>query len=140
MHTVSDKATPPELLNFVGNAFNAKEGNFLSSPVFKLSFKDKHTIQWGLDTKTTLSIPDQISASVTTLGHGQTTNSLLSKEADYDKEFSAAIGVEFSGLSFSGSANSSYLYHGNLFTNTTRSYSLDQFLQSVLTFERIARG
>ncbi|MGK7918248.1 MAG: MAC/perforin domain-containing protein [Prochloraceae cyanobacterium] len=46
--------------------------------------------------------------------------------------------AEFSGVTYSGSIQSSLLYHGSLFSDTSSSYALNFYLQSVLNFERIS--
>lgn len=126
---------PPELVNYVANAYNAKDGNFLSKPVFFLSYVQNQTIDWGPE-REKRDIPDQIRASTATT-HYETNDSLLMEEkADYDRSFSVSVDAEFSGVSFSGSLQSSLLYHGSLFSSTSSFYSLNLYLQSVLAFER----
>lgn len=127
---------PPELTNFVGNAYNAKDGNFLSKPVFALSYNQGRKVVWGPD-KEIKNIPDQISASISTSHNEVNTSLLLESKADYDRSFSASVGVEYSGVTYSGSVQSNLLYHGNLFSSTSSFYALNFYLQTILIFERI---
>lgn len=128
---------PPELVNYVANAYNAKDGNFLSKPVFALTYENGQKVYWGPSGESR-DIPDQISASVSTI-HQEVSNSLLLEDkADYDRSFSASVNAEFSGVSYSGSLQSSLLYHGSLFASTSSFYALNFYLQTILTFERHA--
>lgn len=127
---------PPELSNYVANAYNAKDGNFLSKAVFALTYAKGQTVQWGSDGSR--DIPDQVSASAGTYYASMQNSLLMENKADYDREFSASVNAEYSGVTYSGSVQSSLLYHGSLFTSTSSSYTLNYYLQSVLSFERIS--
>ncbi|HEX8247143.1 MAG TPA: MAC/perforin domain-containing protein, partial [Pyrinomonadaceae bacterium] len=127
---------PPELVNYVANAYNAKDGNFLSKPVFALTYNNGHTIPWG-SPGVTKDIPDQISAGIATNFYNITNSLLLEEKSDYDRSFSASVNAEYSGVTYSGSVQSSLLYHGSLFSSTSSFYALNFYLQSILTFERL---
>ncbi len=132
-------ATPnpvPQLTNYVGNAFNAQGGDFLSQPVFLITYNKGTTISWG-PSGSQRNIPDQISASTATSYYSQQNSILMENQADYEREFSASLGAELSGVNFSASAQSSLLFHGDLFTSTSSTYALNFYLQSVLKFERL---
>ncbi len=128
----------PDLTNYVANAYNTKDGNFLSQPVFKLTYEDGQTINWGQDDPQEEPIPDQIKASTTTTHYELSSSLLLQSKADYDRSFSVSVDAEYSGVTFSGSVQSSLLYHGSLFSDTSSSYALNFYLQSVLNFERLS--
>jgi hypothetical protein len=128
--------TVPELTNYAANAYNAKDGNFLSKPVFALTYNQGRTINWGPD-GAQKQLPDQISASTTTTHYELMQTLLLETQSDYDRSFSASANVEYTGVAFSGSIQSSFFYHGNLFSSTSSKYALNFYLQSVLRFERI---
>ncbi len=130
-----DPALPPELENLAANAFNALEGSCLGSPIFTLSYNKGHTVNWG--DMGARSIPDQLSASAAPSSHKESRTILLEVEADYDRTYSASIDASYSGVAWSGSLKSSFLYHGNLFTSTSSSYALDCYIQSVLKFKRL---
>lgn len=123
----------PQLSNYVRNAFNTKDGNFLSKPIFKETTNNQETVRWdGRDEV----IPDQISASAASYHDEVKSTLLMASKSDYDRQFSMSLGAEYSGVTFSGSVNSNYLYHGNLFTQKNSSYGLNFFMQRVLEFER----
>lgn len=126
---------PPELTNYAANAYNAKDGNFLSKPVFALTYNQGHKVDWG-PKREKRDIPDQIRASVATTHYEVDSSLLMESKADYDRSFSASLDAEFSGVAFSASAQSSLLYHGGLFSSTSSFYSLNFYLQSILAFER----
>lgn len=131
----SNSNTPPELTNYVANAYNAKDGNFLGKPVFALTYNEGKTVLWGPE-RIDKDIPDQISASIGT-DHKEVSESLLMEgKADYDRSFSASVDAQYSGVTYSGSIQSSLLYHGNLFSSSSSFYALNFYLQTILTFER----
>jgi hypothetical protein len=132
----SNPNPPPELTNFVGNSYNAKDGNFLSRPIFALTYNQGRTVTWG-PTREIRDIPDQISASISTAHSEVRTSLLMESRADYDRSFSASVGAEYSGVTYSGSAQSNLLYHGSLFSSVSSFYALNFYLQTVLIFERI---
>lgn len=125
---------PPELLNYVVNAYNAKDGDFLSRPVFKVSYNKGQTIQWH---GAPADIPDQVSASAGTRSITSNTALLMETKADYDRTFSASVDAAYSGITYSGSVQSSLLYHGNLFSSTSAYYALNFMQQVILTFQRV---
>ena len=126
--------TIPNLKNYVANAYNALQGNFLSNPVFEVTTDADNTVMWnGVETK----VPDQISASSGTEFTQVDSTLVLRNEADYDRTFSLSLGAEFSGATFTGSTNSSLLYHGNLFESQDKTYALNFAQQRVLSFERL---
>jgi hypothetical protein len=124
---------PPELANYIENAYNAKDGNFLSLPVFALTYTKGQTVNWGSGQR---DIPDAVSASAASQFYSRQTSVLMEDQADYDRLYSASVNAEYSGVSWSGSVQSSFLYHGNMFSSTSSTYALNSFAQSVLTFER----
>jgi len=127
---------PPQLTNYVENAYNAKQGNFLSKPVFALTYENGKKIDWGMLRPEKRDIPDQISASTDTTHYELRSSQFLENTSDYDYTFSASVSAEYSGVTYSGSVQSKHLYHGQLFTSTSSTYALNFYLQSVLTFER----
>ncbi|PQJ61718.1 MAC/perforin domain-containing protein [Photobacterium angustum] len=124
----------PQLNIYVANAFNAVQGNFLSKPLFKLTNNSGQTVTW--DGKEA-AIPDQISASTASHFYRQSNSMLMASKSDYDRQYSIAVEAEYTGVSFSGSVSSKYLYHGNLFTQTESSYALNFMLREVFNFERL---
>lgn len=123
----------PNLENYVGNAFNVKDGNFLSHSVFKQTYDEKKEIDWNGEPR---KIPDQINVSVTSRSFEQNSSVLMSNKSDYDRNFTLSLGAEYAGASFSGSVQSSLMYHGNMFVDRNSSYALTQYLQSFLEIER----
>ena len=124
----------PELTNYAANAYNAKDGNFLGAPVFTLTYDNNNTVNWNTET---ISYPDQLSASAATSSYSGSNTVLMETTADYDRAYSASVQAEFSGVSYSGSASSSLMYRGSLFSSTSSVYGLNQYLQTVLAFERL---
>lgn len=131
---VMSNTTPPNLENYVGNAFNAKQANFLSERVFKLTYEKKQKVNWNGEER---SVPDQVNATPSTKSIIQKSSVLMSNKSEYDRMFSASIGAEYSGVTYSGSANSSLMYHGNLFADSSSSYALNMYTQSIFSFERL---
>lgn len=126
----------PELPLYVGNAYNAKEGDFLSKPVFNITYNNANTILWGGST-VKRDVPDQISASGTTLSKNIQQTVLLETSADYDRVYSSTVDIQFSGVNWSGTSNSSYLYHGTLFQSSNKTYGLNYYIQQILAFQRL---
>jgi len=127
----------PQLKNYVSNALNAKTGDFLSKPVFVLSYDMGKTVHWG-SASDIRDIPDQIAANTVTTHYSKNHSLTLQNKADYDRSFSISIGAEYSGVSFSGSARSSLFYHGSLFSDVASTNALNFYVQTVLAFERLS--
>jgi hypothetical protein len=125
---------PPELENYVANAYNAKDGNFLSLPVFVLTYNLDKKVSWG--TGGMRDVPDAVAANASTNFYSRQSTVLMEDQADYDRLYTASVNAEYAGVSWSGSVQSSFLYHGNLFTSASSTYALNSFAQGVLNFER----
>lgn len=125
----------PGLSNYIGNAYNARDGNCLGQSVFVLTYDKGTTVQWGSQGQ--VGIPDQIAASTATVHYSLSESLVLKETADYDRSFSASVAADYTGVTYSGSVSSSLLYHGSLFTSTSHTYALNFYLQKVLTFERL---
>jgi MAC/Perforin domain len=133
--TLTDALTQiPNLANYVQNAFNAKTGNFLANPVFSITYSNGNIVNWN---DTEITIPDQISAHNSTNLFQNSSSLLLEDQADYDEQYSASINAQYSGVTYSGSLQSSIMYHGNLFTQSNSFYALNSYVQVLLTFERL---
>jgi hypothetical protein len=127
---------PPNLDNYAGHAYNAKKGNFLGSPVFVLTYDPGTPIDFP-DSKNPRVIPDQFSASTTAHLHSVDHSLLMENKSDYDRSFSVSVDAEYSGVTYSGSASTSLLYHGNLFSSASSSYALNFYIQEVLRLNRL---
>jgi len=137
VNSVSEQETIPKipnLQNYIENAFNAKTGDFLGSPVFAVSYSAEKTIEWNGVLK---EIPEQIAAENSTTYYQNNSSLLLENQADYDEKFSAAIDAKYSGIAYSGSLQSSLMYHGNLFTQSNSFYTMNSYVQTLLSLERI---
>jgi hypothetical protein len=124
-----------ELTLIVADGYNAKKANLLTNPVFVVTYAKGHTIDWDGATK---RVPDQITASTATHYNSVSQTLLLENKEDYDREFSAAIGAEYAGVTYSGSVNSSLLYHDTLFQSTSKFYTLNFDIITLLDFHRDA--
>lgn len=122
-----------QLDDYTSKAFNIKDGTFLGTSVFNLSFDKQNTIDWnGIDKL----VPDQISATTSSIFYSSKKTILLENESDYDRTYSASIDAEYSGIAYSGSVNSNYMFHGNLFQSDSCTYGLDFYVQALLMFKR----
>jgi hypothetical protein len=132
--TATTPNPPPQLSHYVANGYNARDGNFLGVPVFTLSYAQGNTVYWNSVNR---DVPDQISASLNTQYFQGTQTQLMETKADYDRSYSVTVGAEYAGVTYSGSASSSLLYRGNLFTSTSSTYGLNYYVQCLLSFERL---
>jgi MAC/Perforin domain len=130
--------TQPQLTLYATNGYNAKEGDFLGSPIFTLTYNDGKTTNWGPPGASgTISTPDQLSAHTSSSFYQAINTLLMETTADYDRSYSASVQAEYSGVAYSGSVSGSLFYRGDLFQSTSSTYGLNQYLQTVLTFERL---
>jgi hypothetical protein len=128
-------ARAPELELYVGHAFNAKSGNFLGMPVFNVTYAEGREVDWGSPSRP-ITLPDQVFASMTTDYLNVQKTTLMREESDYDMQYSLSVQAEYSGITFSGSASSKYMYHGHLFQRSDASYALNFYCQFICQFKR----
>ena len=124
----------PHLEHYISCAYNAKDGDFLGKPVFKTSYKGKKEGKWnGKD----IVYPDCISLEISPCFEKHFETIILENQAEYNRSFSAAANIKYSGICYSSSVNSSLLFHGSLFVNDISTYSLNCCVKRLLQFEHI---
>ena len=126
--------TIPNLDNFVSNAFNLKNGNFLGNAIFKISFDSNQTQEWNGEDR---QVPDQIDTGIGT-SYDATTESLYLKEkSDVKNHFSSDVKASFSGVVYSGSVKASFMTQGSLLQDTESYYNVKSYMNNILTFNRV---
>ena len=112
---------------------NMLNGRYAISPTFVLSFTKNNKIPWNDGDRT---YPDQIKAFANSAFKSSSKTILMESEADYDRVYSASVSAEYSGVAFSATASSDFMYHGNLFTSDSTTYGLDYRVQRLCYFNR----
>ncbi|MBV9990715.1 MAG: hypothetical protein JOZ72_05420 [Alphaproteobacteria bacterium] len=122
-----------ELTLMAANGYNAKKADLLRGEIFNLTYAQGKTFSWK---DTDKLCPDQITASAATHYSSVSKTLLLENKEDYDREFSAAIDAEYAGVTYSGSVESSLLYHDTLFQSSSQFYTLNFDIFTALDMRR----
>ncbi|MEP2025574.1 MAG: MAC/perforin domain-containing protein [Reichenbachiella sp.] len=120
------------LETYLTQSFNPVEGNFTSSPVFKLSYNGE-SIDWNGANK---NIPDQISLLT---GQGSSkvkSDSIMKTKSEFKSQFKNTLSASYSGFSYSALMKTSFFYSEDLFSDNQHYYSMNFIKDTKLKFER----
>lgn len=124
----------PGLQGRIFYGFNAATGNFSNQAVFNDTNMSSIVYPYNGET---YQCPAQFKYQTLSKSIQESTTTLVRNQAEYDTQFSASVKMEYSNVSFSGSASSKIMYRGGLFSNKSYSYALNFDRQSVYTISLI---
>lgn len=124
----------PNLELYVKNAFNVKDGDFLGDQVFEVTYNNNNETTWDENKKI---YPDQLnSIDIKTITNESDKTTLMRNISSYNEAFSLAIDAAYTGVNYSTSVNSNYIYRGSMFTQSDSYYAYNTYVTNLASFER----
>jgi len=130
---------PPGLEDCVTRGYNCVDANFLTGKLFATEDKQAKCELYQDDEVKLVSckIPKSCVFQLRSESRNDKSTVIMQTKADYNEKMSTSISVEYTGVTFSGAANASVLYRGDLFTNDSSDYTLNLYAVSAYQIRQI---